>query len=241
MYAIFETGGKQYKVCAGDVIRIEKISGDAGEEVKFGNVVAFSDGDSLITGTPFLDATVNATIVSTGRGGKIIVFKFKAKKDYRRKQGHRQPYTEIEIDNFTVDGKELGEKPEKPVVEEAPEAEEAEEPAAEEQVKEEKPAKSKGKAKASKDEAADEAEADEAPEADEAVEVAEADEANDADEAAEAPEADETPEAPEAAVKSASSMTKADIMARLDELGAEYKKSAKKDELLAILDGAEGK
>ena len=133
MYVIFETGGKQYKVSAGDVLRIEKIAGDQGDKVKLGSVLAFSDGSSLKTGTPYLDAaTVNATITALGKGEKVIIFKFKAKKDYRKKQGHRQPYTEIEIDNFTIDGKEYGDKPvkesapvEEPKIEE-PEAEELE-------------------------------------------------------------------------------------------------------------------
>ena len=212
MYAIFETGGKQYKVSAGDVIRIEKIAGDVGDKVKLGNVIAFSDGGSLKTGTPYLDAaTVNATIVGAGKGEKVIIFKFKAKKDYRRKRGHRQPYTELEIDGFTVDGKKTGEKPKKVKEEPEPEAE----------VKEEIPAEEvKAPKKAKKAEAAEE-------KAEAGVVSEEA--------AAEAPEEKPT-KADE--VKLDSMKTKADIMAELDKRGIEYKKSAKKDELQALLDGA---
>ena len=114
MYAIFKTGGKQYKVEAGDVIKVEKLEGEAGDTVNLGNVLAFSDEKGLVVGTPYLEAaTVNAKIVETGKGEKIIIFKFKAKKDYRNKKGHRQPYTEIEIENFTVGGKTVGKAPEK--------------------------------------------------------------------------------------------------------------------------------
>ncbi len=79
MYAIFETGGKQYKVAAGDVIRIEKIQGNEGDSVKFENVIAFSDDSgSLKTGTPYLDAaTVNATITGAGKGDKVIILRLK--------------------------------------------------------------------------------------------------------------------------------------------------------------------
>lgn len=131
MYAIFETGGKQYKVQAGDVIRVEKLDGEAGDVLNLGNVVAFSGDNGLECGTPYLDATVNAKIVETGKGDKVIIFKFKAKKDYRNKKGHRQPYTEIEIENFTIAGKTVGEKPEKveEVEAEVVEAEETEDKA----------------------------------------------------------------------------------------------------------------
>ena len=348
MYAVFETGGKQYKVSPGDVLRVEKIRGEAGDEIQFANVIAFSDDDGLLkVGTPYLDATVNATIMAEGRGQKVIIFKFKAKKGYRRKKGHRQPFTEVEVDNFTIDGETVGEKPEKPEADSEPVDEET---AVEVKEEEEKPlrgraarkakARAEAEAKAREEaeaaeaeveteaeeveaedaaEVTDEAEADEVEEAeeveaDEAAEVTdeaepdEVDEAEDAgeeaeeieaeeveaDEAAEATdeaeaddaeeiveaedevepveeaeapvetdepvedvaapvEADEAVEAPVAAeeestdaadlkeVKPASKMTKADLMAKLDGLGVTYAKSAKKDELLSLLEGAQGK
>jgi large subunit ribosomal protein L21 len=206
MYAIFETGGKQYKVAAGDVLRIEKVAGAAGDKIQFSNVIAFSaEGGSLKTGTPFLDATVNATILGEGRGKKVIIFKFKAKKDYRKKNGHRQPFTEIEIENFTVDGKTVGKKPAKSA--EAPKAAKPE------------------VVKAEKDEVKPEAE--EAPAEEVVVEEVIAEVAAD-----EVPAKTEVP---------AAKQTKADIMAKLDELGVTYVKSLKKDELLAILAEAESK
>ena len=235
MYAIFETGGKQYKVEAGDVLRIEKIQDEEGKLVKFGNVIAFSEEEGkLLTGTPYLDAaTVNATVLSAGKGSKVIIFKFKSKKDYRKKQGHRQPYTEIEIENFTVGGKTVGKKPEKPVKEEEEKAEEETEAKAEtaeikEEAKEKKPAKGKATAKA---DAPDEDKADKAEVPAKKEKTAEKVKA---EEPAKEEKAEEKP-------ADAAKQTKADIMTKLDELGVEYLKSAKKDELLALLENAGNK
>ncbi|ANY70370.1 MULTISPECIES: 50S ribosomal protein L21 [unclassified Paenibacillus] len=98
MFAIIETGGKQYKVQEGDVLFIEKLNANAGESVTFDRVLAVSGADGLVTGTPVISgATVSATVEKQGRGQKIIVYKYKAKKNYRRKQGHRQPYTKVTI------------------------------------------------------------------------------------------------------------------------------------------------
>lgn len=98
MYAIIETGGKQYKVQEGDVLYIEKLTVTEGENVTFDRVLAVSNGEGLTTGTPLLSgATVTATVEKHGKGQKIIVYKYKAKKNYRRKQGHRQPYTKVTI------------------------------------------------------------------------------------------------------------------------------------------------
>jgi large subunit ribosomal protein L21 len=98
MYAIIETGGKQYKVQEGDVLYIEKLDVNEGESVTFDRVLAVSGDKGLVTGTPLLsDAKVSATVDKHGRGQKIIVYKYKAKKNYRRKQGHRQPYTKVTI------------------------------------------------------------------------------------------------------------------------------------------------
>ena len=240
MYAIFETGGKQYKVSAGDVLRIEKVQGAAGDTIKFSNVIAFSDDDgNLKTGTPYLEAAVNATILGEGKGKKVIIFKFKAKKDYRNKQGHRQPFTEIEIENFTVDGKKLGKKPEKPV-EEKKAKPEPEEVKAEikEKVKETK-AKAKEVIETVEEEVVEIVEEVEA-EIKEKVKETKA-KAKEVVETLEEVVAETAEKVKETVEASASKMTKADIMAKLDELGAEYAKSAKKDELLAILTEAESK
>ena len=236
MYAIFETGGKQYKVQAGDVLRIEKIQGNDGDLIKFGNVIAFSDGEgALETGTPYLDAaTVNATILSVGKGKKVIIFKFKSKKDFRKKQGHRQPYTEIEIENFTIGGKTVGKKPEKPV-EPEPKKEEA---PAEEEVKEKKPAKAKAPKKEKPETAVADEPVDETPVVEATVEEAPVVEEvkEDKPAAKEKAPAKETKEEAKEATVDYSKLTKADIMAKLDELGVKYLKSAKKDELIALID-----
>lgn len=98
MYAVIVTGGKQYRVSVGDEIFIEKIDGEAGESVKFAEVLALSDDDKLQIGTPTIDGVVvEGDIVKQGKQKKIIVFKYKAKKGYRRKKGHRQPYTRVRI------------------------------------------------------------------------------------------------------------------------------------------------
>ena len=98
MYAIIETGGKQYKVQNGDQIRVEKLDAEIGSTVVFDKVLAAGEGSDIKVGTPFLDGlTVEADVVESGKGDKVIIFKYKAKKDYRKKQGHRQPYTLVEI------------------------------------------------------------------------------------------------------------------------------------------------
>lgn len=98
MFAIIETGGKQYKVQEGDVLFIEKLDATEGQEVTFDRVLAVSKGAELVTGTPVVSgATVTATVEKHGKGQKIIVYKYKAKKNYRRKQGHRQPYSKVTI------------------------------------------------------------------------------------------------------------------------------------------------
>ena len=101
MYAVVKTGGKQYRVQEGDVLRVEKLSGDVGAEIAFDDVLLFSDGENLQVGTPILDnVAVTGRIVEQGKAPKILVFKYKRRKRYRRKQGHRQPYTAIQIDSI---------------------------------------------------------------------------------------------------------------------------------------------
>ncbi|HEY8431336.1 MAG TPA: 50S ribosomal protein L21 [Sandaracinaceae bacterium] len=96
-YAVIKTGGKQYRVAEGDRIRVEKLPGEVGAEVSFDEVLMVG-GDKVAVGTPFVPgATVKAKIVAQDRGKKIIVFKYRRRKNYRRKTGHRQPYTELLI------------------------------------------------------------------------------------------------------------------------------------------------
>ena len=98
MYAIIKTGGKQYKVQEGDVVRVEKLDVEEGSVVQFSDVLAISNDDGLKVGSPVVDgAVVEANVVSQGKAKKIIVFKYKAKKNYRKKQGHRQPFTQVQI------------------------------------------------------------------------------------------------------------------------------------------------
>lgn len=97
MYAIIATGGKQYKVSEGDIITIEKLGANAGEEVVFDQVLAVSD-DKLVVGQPTVaGATVTADIVEEGRAKKVIVYKYKRKSGYHKKNGHRQSYTKVQI------------------------------------------------------------------------------------------------------------------------------------------------
>jgi len=97
-YAVIRTGGKQYRVEPGDVIRVEKLDGDAGAEVEFNEVLATGDGGSVKIGSPLVDgASVKAKVVEQGRLKKIIVYKKKRRKGYRRRQGHRQYQTTLRV------------------------------------------------------------------------------------------------------------------------------------------------
>lgn len=101
MYAVIETGGKQYRVQEGDTLFVEKLQANEGETVEFDRVLAVSKDGQLSMGTPVVNgAKVSATVVENGKAKKIIVFKYKAKKDYRKKQGHRQPYTKLKIEKI---------------------------------------------------------------------------------------------------------------------------------------------
>ncbi len=103
MYAIIMTGGKQYKVQEGDVVFVEKLAAEEGSAFTFDKVLAVSMDGKVNFGAPLLEtATVNAKVLSHGKGEKIIVFKYKAKKNYRRKQGHRQPYTKVQIEKINA-------------------------------------------------------------------------------------------------------------------------------------------
>ena len=103
MYAIIETGGKQYRVENGDQITVEKLKAADGETIVFDKVLVVGDGANAKVGAPYVDGvTVEGKVIETGKGKKIVIFKYKAKKDYRKKQGHRQPYTLVEI--TSIDG-----------------------------------------------------------------------------------------------------------------------------------------
>ena len=102
MYAIIETGGKQYKVSEGDVLFIEKLEAAEGDAVKFDKVLAVS-GDETVFGTPVVEgASVDAKVLAQGKAKKVIVFKYKPKKGYKKKQGHRQPFTKVVIEKINA-------------------------------------------------------------------------------------------------------------------------------------------
>jgi len=122
MYAVIETGGKQYRVAPGDVIRVENLPGEAGSLAEVGRVLAVSPEDGkLLTGPEAAQAKVEATIVRHGRGRKVLVFHYKRKKQYKKTQGHRQGFTELRVERISVLGETRAAK-------EAEEANEAEEP-----------------------------------------------------------------------------------------------------------------
>ena len=125
MYAVIETGGKQYRVQEGDVLSVEKLGVEAGELVAFDKVLVLSDDNGIQVGTPYVDgAKVVGEVKENGKGQKVIIFKYKSKKDYRKKQGHRQPYSLVQITSLTGEMK----KAEKPAEAETsePKAEETE-------------------------------------------------------------------------------------------------------------------
>ena len=98
-HAIIVTGGKQYRVAEGDVVFVEKLDAQSGESVKFDQVLAVIDGDNAVFGKPVIEgASVSANVVKNGKAAKIRVYKMKPKKGYRRTQGHRQPYTKVQIE-----------------------------------------------------------------------------------------------------------------------------------------------
>jgi large subunit ribosomal protein L21 len=102
MYAVIKTGGKQYRVAAGDRLRVEKLPGNVGDKVTFGEVLLVGAGDAVKVGAPLVaGAKVEAKITAQDRAKKIIIFKFRRRKNYRRKQGHRQPFTAVEITGIT--------------------------------------------------------------------------------------------------------------------------------------------
>ena len=101
MFAVIETGGKQYKVTEGDVIFVEKLGASDGEKVTFDKVLPVSNGDNTNVGAPYVDgASVTANVIKSGKGKKILVMTYKSKKNEKKKQGHRQPYTKVQIEKI---------------------------------------------------------------------------------------------------------------------------------------------
>lgn len=103
MYAIIKTGGKQYRVSEGDVISVEKLNVASGEKIVFDEILIVENNGEIQIGAPVVTgATVEGTVVQQGKEKKIVVFKYKPKKDYRKKQGHRQPFTRVKIEKISL-------------------------------------------------------------------------------------------------------------------------------------------
>jgi large subunit ribosomal protein L21 len=101
MYAVIETGGKQYRVQEGDTVFVEKLDAKEGDTVDFSKVLLVSKEGNVVVGKPYVDgAKVEGTVLEQGKAKKIVVFKYKAKKNYRKKQGHRQPYTKVKVEKI---------------------------------------------------------------------------------------------------------------------------------------------
>ena len=105
MYAIIETGGKQYTIKQGDKVRVEKLSGNTGDAVTIGTVLAISDGEHMVTGSPYVTgASVVGKVLAQAKADKVIVFKYKRRKDTKKKKGHRQLYTEFLVEKIDLQG-----------------------------------------------------------------------------------------------------------------------------------------
>ncbi len=103
MYAIVETGGKQYKVSEGDVITVEKLNVEEGAEFSFDKIIAVSDDKEVTVGTPYVGgASVLASVLGNGKAKKVIIYKYKSKKGFHKKKGHRQPFTKLEIKSIKL-------------------------------------------------------------------------------------------------------------------------------------------
>lgn len=104
MYAVIKTGGKQYRVSEGQILKVEKIQAEAGASVEIGEVLMVADGDKITLGAPYVNGgKVTATVKSHGRGPKVEIVKFRRRKHYRKRMGHRQDYTELQITGINAD------------------------------------------------------------------------------------------------------------------------------------------
>ncbi len=104
MYAIIESGGKQYRISEGEKVRIEKLSGNEGEEIALGGVLVINDGERTLVGSPYIEgAQVTAKVVAQAKARKVTVFKYKRRKDTKKKKGHRQPYTQVMIEKIQME------------------------------------------------------------------------------------------------------------------------------------------
>ncbi len=103
MYAVIETGGKQYRVTEGDVINVEKLDAEVGKAVTIKEVLVVEKEGETLVGAPYVTgASVKAEVLENGKGPKVVIYKYKAKKDSKKKQGHRQPYTQLQIKSITI-------------------------------------------------------------------------------------------------------------------------------------------
>lgn len=103
MFAVIKTGGKQYRVAAGDKLKVEKLVGEVGSDITIDQVLMVADGDNVTIGAPVIaGATVKAKVVAHGRADKVLIFKMRRRKHYRKTQGHRQDFTEIQIENIAA-------------------------------------------------------------------------------------------------------------------------------------------
>ncbi|MCK8516310.1 50S ribosomal protein L21 [Methylonatrum kenyense] len=103
MYAVIKTGGKQYRVSEGDVLRVEKLDAEDGASIKLGEVLMVSNGDDVKVGAPVLEgASVDATVMATAKADKVTIIKFKRRHNYKRTKGHRQPFTQVKITGITA-------------------------------------------------------------------------------------------------------------------------------------------
>jgi len=104
MYAIIQNGGKQYKVVEGKKVKLEKLTANTGDDVQIKEVLFFNDGSHAVTGSPYIEgASVNGKVVSHGKNKKVIIFKYKRRKDSKTKKGHRQPYTEVLVEKISME------------------------------------------------------------------------------------------------------------------------------------------
>jgi large subunit ribosomal protein L21 len=104
MYAIIENGGKQYRITEGERIKLEQFPGGEGEDIQIKEVLVLNDGNSTIIGNPYIDgAFIQGKVVAHGRAKKVIIFKYKKRKDYKKKNGHRQPYTELLVEKIFME------------------------------------------------------------------------------------------------------------------------------------------